>query len=108
MSSRSSCSATRTRLPSTCSIRAQQVDRQLDGLSDAIADGFRALGLQAKLDALTARQEALRADVGRAEQAGRMPAQYPNLAEVCRARVADLRQALERRAPRRFGRRFVR
>lgn len=49
----------------------EQVDRQLDGLIDAIADGFRAPGLQAKLDALTARQEALRAEVGRAEQAER-------------------------------------
>ncbi|HEV7455634.1 MAG TPA: zinc ribbon domain-containing protein, partial [Roseococcus sp.] len=46
-----------------------QVERQLDGLIDTITDGFRAPGLQAKLDALTARQEAMRAEVRRAEQA---------------------------------------
>lgn len=72
------------------------MERQLDGLIDTITDGFRAPGLQAKLDALTARQEDMRAEVRRAEQAEWMPALHPNLAEAYRARVTSLREALDR------------
>jgi DNA invertase Pin-like site-specific DNA recombinase len=74
----------------------EQVDRQLNGLIDAIADGFRAPGLQGRLDELSARQAVLRGEVERARQAERAPALHPNLSEVYRARVASLREALHR------------
>jgi site-specific DNA recombinase len=69
-----------------------EVRRKLDGLIEAIADGFRAPGLQAKLDELEQRKAALAAEIERAPLAA--PRLHPNLAELYRKKVASLQQAL--------------
>ncbi len=68
------------------------VRRKLDGLIEAIADGFRAPGLQAKLDELEQRKSALEADIAVAPAAA--PRLHPNLAEVYRRKVVNLQDAL--------------
>jgi hypothetical protein len=76
----------------------EAVERQLGNLIDAIADGLRAPGLQAKLDALEAQRTKLIAEAGGAPAPP--PALHLNLAEVYRDRVATLEQALaDRKAP---------
>ncbi len=72
-----------------------QVERQLNGLIDAIADGLRAPGLQDRLDGLGARREALRAELAALETRQSAPLLHPNLSEVYRARVARLREGIE-------------
>ncbi|WPB87657.1 recombinase family protein [Sediminicoccus rosea] len=72
-----------------------QVERQLNGLIDAIADGLRAPGLQDRLDGLGARREALRAELAGLEARQSAPRLHPNLSEVYRARVALLREGIE-------------
>ena len=69
-----------------------QVERKLDGLIEAVADGLRAPGLQAKLDVLENR----RAELTRllAEAVSPAPRLHPNLAEVYRAKVSALAEAL--------------
>ncbi|WP_188517771.1 recombinase family protein [Alsobacter metallidurans] len=83
-------SAQRTRLER----RQLEVDRLLDGLITALAEGFRAPGLQARLDAL----EAEKADIARqlAAPAPNPVRLHPNLAEVYRLKVASLHEALHR------------
>ncbi|PSC03681.1 serine recombinase, partial [Alsobacter soli] len=72
--------------------RQAAVDRQLEGLITAIADGLRSPGLQARLDAL----EAERADI--VSQLLRPPPSpvrlHPNLAELYGRKVATLQEAL--------------
>ena len=68
------------------------VTKKLHGLIDALADGFRAPGLQAQLDELEARKQQLEAAL--AIPASPAPALHPNLAEVYRERVARLHEAL--------------
>ena len=71
-----------------------QVERKLNGLIDAIADGLRAQGLQAKLDALANRQTEL---TGQLEnEAPALPRLHPNLAEVYRSKVSALAASLQR------------
>jgi site-specific DNA recombinase len=70
------------------------VERKLKGLIDAIAEDFRARGLQSQLDELKARQAALTARPN--TLAPRQPRLRPNLAEVYRDKVARLREALQR------------
>jgi site-specific DNA recombinase len=72
-----------------------QVERQLNGLIDAIADGLRAPGLQDRLDALGARREALRGELAALEARQSAPRLHPNLSEVYRSRVARLREGIE-------------
>lgn len=69
------------------------VERQIENLIDAIADGLRAPGLQARLDALQAGQAALTAeiDAGRAT----IPQLHSNLAAAYRAHLAHLREHLK-------------
>lgn len=71
-----------------------QVERQLSGLIDALADGFRGAGLQERLDGLSARREALRAEVAALESTQDVPALHRNLAEVYRDKVARLQEGL--------------
>jgi site-specific DNA recombinase len=59
-------------------------ERKLKGLIDAIADGFRAPGLQAQLDELEARKAALTAKL--AAPAPTVPRLHPNLAEIYRTK----------------------
>ena len=68
------------------------VCRKLTGLIDAIADGFRAPGLQTQLDDLERRK----ADLERrlSEPHAPQPRLHPNLAEIYQARVTSLHDAL--------------
>jgi hypothetical protein len=59
-----------------------EVKRKLNGVIEAIAEGFRAPGLQGKLDELEQRKERLAAEIDGASVAG--PRLHPNLAEVYR------------------------
>ena len=70
----------------------QTVDRRLNGLIDAIADGLRSTGLQAQLDTLEARKAELERELAAVPDAA--PALHPNLAERYRAKVETLREAL--------------
>ena len=70
-----------------------KVDRKLKGLIDAIADGFRAKGLQGQLDELETRREALTASLD--APAPVQPRLHPNLAQVYRDKVARLHEALQ-------------
>jgi DNA invertase Pin-like site-specific DNA recombinase len=69
-----------------------EVERQVTNLVDAIANGLRSPGLQARLDALESRRAELAA--GLAEAPARLPAMHPNLTELYRTRVGDLQAAL--------------
>ena len=68
------------------------VERKLAGLIDAIADGFRAPGLQQQLDDLEARKAGLTRQLAQATPA--VPRLHPNLGEIYRAKVAALAEAL--------------
>ncbi|MBT7612256.1 MAG: recombinase family protein [Rhodospirillaceae bacterium] len=70
-----------------------QVERKLSGLIDAIADGFRAPGLQAKLDALEVEKAVL---VHELDAPAPSPVRlHPHLAQVYREQVGGLRDALQ-------------
>jgi hypothetical protein len=71
----------------------QGIERKLDNLVEAIAEGMRAPGLQRKLDELEARRAQLLAALQ--DQPARAPALHPNLATVYARRVAVMRTALE-------------
>ena len=70
----------------------EDVTRKLAGLVEAIADGLRAPGLQARLDELEQRRARLAAAIAAAPQPA--PRLHPNLAELYRQKVANLRAAL--------------
>jgi site-specific DNA recombinase len=70
----------------------QETSRKLDGLIEALADGFRAPGLQAKLDELEQSKARLQSEIdGAPEPSVRL---HPNLAELYRKKVASLQEAL--------------
>ena len=69
-----------------------QVSRKLTGLIDAIADGFRASGLQEQLDDLESRKAQLERKLSEPHMP--LPRIHPNLSEIYRAKVADLHLAL--------------
>ena len=76
----------------------EAVERQIKNLVDAIAEGLRAPGLQAKLNDLEAQRVKLAAEL--TEGPANPPALHPNLADVYRERVARLEHALaDRDAP---------
>jgi site-specific DNA recombinase len=66
--------------------------RKLNGLIEAIAEGLRAQGLQAKLDELEERKARLESEIEGAPLS--VPRLHPNLAEVYRKKVAGLQDAL--------------
>ena len=69
-----------------------KVERQLDQLINAIADGLRSPGLQGKLDALEIERAALKAQLSAPPPS---PVRlHPNLADAYRDKVAALRDAL--------------
>src|SRR5262249_24456705 len=72
-----------------------EVNRKLRGLIEAIAEGRRAPGLQAKLDELESRKAVLEAGLAAAPPPA--PRLHPNLAEIYRRKVADLHAALAER-----------
>jgi site-specific DNA recombinase len=70
----------------------EETCRKLDGLIEAIADGFRAPGLQAKLDKLEQTKARLQCEIeGAPAPSTRL---HPNLAELYRKKVASLQDAL--------------
>ncbi len=69
------------------------VERKLASVFDAIADGLRSPGLQAKLDSLESRKAELIAKLQTPVPAA--PRLHPNLAEVYRAKVERLGEALQ-------------
>jgi hypothetical protein len=72
--------------------RAIRSEPQVGGLIEAIADGFRAPGLQAKLDRLENRKTTLEREL--AEAAAPAPRLHTNLAELYAVQVARLHEAL--------------
>ncbi len=69
------------------------VERKLSGLIDALADGFRAPGLQDKLSALEAKRAVLTAKLEAPAPA--TPRLHPNLAQIYRDKVERLGDALK-------------
>jgi site-specific DNA recombinase len=65
---------------------------RLDGLIEAIADGFRGTGLQAKLDELERRKAKLESEIDGLPAVA--PRLHPNLAELYREKVSNLQDAL--------------
>jgi site-specific DNA recombinase len=70
----------------------EKVQRKLDRLLDAIADGLQSPRLQEKLDQLEAQRLELRQAIDMAP--GSAPSLHPNLAETYRQRVEALQQAV--------------
>jgi site-specific DNA recombinase len=69
-----------------------QVTRKLDTLIEAIADGLRSDGLQAKLEALESRKKAL--ERGLTDNSSLAPRLHPNLSALYRRKVARLHESL--------------
>ncbi len=69
------------------------VGRQLDGLITALAEGFRAPDLQARLDALGDKRAELEAKI--AAKAPEVPRLHPNTAELYRRKLGELQRLLE-------------
>jgi site-specific DNA recombinase len=70
-----------------------RVERKLTGLIDAIAEGFRAKGLQGQLDELETRRASLTARLE--AQPPTPPRLHPNLTQVYRDKIARLHDALQ-------------
>jgi site-specific DNA recombinase len=70
----------------------QETCCRLDGLIEAIADGFRGTGLQAKLDELERRKAKLESEIDGLPAVA--PRLHPNLAELYRKKVSNLQDAL--------------
>ena len=70
----------------------QSVQRKLDGLLDAIAEGMRGETMQQKLDQLEVRRAELTREIERAALPA--PRLHPNLAEIYRTKVEALQAAL--------------
>lgn len=79
---------------STATLRRdlQKVERKIANLVDAIAEGVRSADLKARLAELEARRTTLEAEL--ANPSPTIPAMHPNLAELYRRTVAQLRDAL--------------
>ncbi len=72
--------------------RLKQTDQQLEGLVTAIADGLRGASLQARMDALEAEKATITMQLK--QQPGAVILLHPNLANIYRKKVENLRQAL--------------
>jgi DNA invertase Pin-like site-specific DNA recombinase len=75
----------------------RDVERKIANLIDAIAEGLSPAGLKSKLDALEAQRARLAADLSDPPTVA--PGLHPNLAQLYRARVAALEQALGDKGP---------
>ena len=71
----------------------QAVERKIQNIIEAIADGLKAAGIQKKLAELEARRDELREGLSKAPASP--SALLPNLAQVYARNVADLRRAIE-------------
>jgi len=70
----------------------EKTRHKLDGLIEAIAEGFRAPSLQLKLDELEQHKLKLESEIESAPAAA--PRLHPNLAEIYRKKVGGLQEAL--------------
>ncbi len=68
------------------------IQRKIDHIVEAIADGGRNAALRAKLDTLTSTYEALQAEAGEGD--AHLPPLEADLAEIYHRRINDLQQAL--------------
>ena len=68
------------------------VQRKIDRIIDAIAEGLRTPDMKEKLEALTAQKAALESRA--ANRRAPLPSLHPNLAEVYRTKVAGLQEAI--------------
>ena len=75
-----------------------QVERKHAGLIDAIADGLRSAGLREKLEELESRRAVLQVELEQGALAATAPVFHGKLAETYRARVAGLRDAMQKSA----------
>ncbi|MHB2170109.1 recombinase family protein [Alsobacter sp. R-9] len=73
--------------------RKAEIERQLDGLITAIAEGLRSPGLQQRLDALETERRQIEATL--AAPAPSPIRLHPNLADLYRKKVAALHEALQ-------------
>ncbi len=87
--------ASRKRMEAERQVRTELTDvsRRLDGLIEAIAEGLRSPELQDKLDQLSSRKRQLESELEGTKPSG--PILHPNLAELYRRKVAELRTSLE-------------
>ena len=69
------------------------VERKIENILEAVADGLKASGIQHKLSELEARRDELRAASAQGSTAP--PALHPNLAQTYAARVAELRRGID-------------
>lgn len=86
--------ADRSGLPDTRQREFAQVTRKLDNLIEAIAGGLRGSQLREQMDKLEVRRAVLAAEL--ATPVDSTPRLHPALAEIYRARVAALAEALQR------------
>jgi site-specific DNA recombinase len=84
--------ATMPNSPSAKTRVLEETCRKLDGLIEAIAEGFRAPGLQKKLDELDRQKATLESEIKNAPKSA--PRLHPNLAEIYRKKVSTLQDAL--------------
>ena len=70
----------------------EEARRKLDGLIEAIAEGFRTPGLQAKLEELERYKARLEDEIDLTPKAA--PRLHPNLADLYRKKVTNLQEAL--------------
>jgi hypothetical protein len=71
-----------------------QINRKLDGLYEAIADGLRTPGLKVKLEELEQRKEEMEQQISSTPPPA--PVLHPNLAELYRRRVESLHESLNK------------
>ena len=69
--------------------KLEKIDRQLDRLYDAIADGLRTQGLKSKLEELEGRKGILEIEISNAPPPA--PILHPNLAQLYRRKVENLK-----------------
>ncbi len=71
-----------------------KVTRGLEKLVDAITEGVEVAAVKDRMLALEARKKILQADIDRAPAPAPAPSLHPSIAEVYRAKVADLSESL--------------
>ena len=69
-----------------------QIDKKLEGLYDAIADGLRTQGLKVRLVELEGQKETLKAEIEVSPELA--PSIHPNLSELYRSKIEHLHDSL--------------
>ena len=71
-----------------------QINRKLDGLYEAIADGLRTPGLKVKLEEMEQRKQEMEQQISSTPPPA--PVLHPNLTELYRGRVESLQESLNK------------